>query len=62
VVGSSCTWKQDELDLFKVNVERNVDVNQMIPERFFELGGLERYEKCTPPIAPGMTVYLFRLR
>ena len=57
VIGSSCTWKQDELDFFRVKVERGVEVkNIMIPERFWDFGGLERYEKCTtyPPIPIGL--------
>lgn len=29
-------------------MERNVDVGGMIPQKFFEFGRFERYEKCNP--------------
>ena len=37
VVGSSCTWKRDELDHFKVTIERDVDVKLMIPPKVFRV-------------------------
>jgi hypothetical protein len=50
VVGSSCTWKRDELDHFKATIERNVDVRKMIPEKFLDrVEKFERYGKCIYP-------------
>jgi hypothetical protein len=46
VIGSSCTWKRDELDHFKVNIERDVDVQTMIPGKFFAFDHLEEYSEC----------------
>ena len=46
VIGSSCTWKRDKLDHFKVTIERDVDVRTMIPERFFAFDHLEEYLEC----------------
>jgi len=46
VIGSSCTWKRDELDHFKVKVERDVDVRTMIPDKFFLFDHLEEYSEC----------------
>jgi hypothetical protein len=43
VIGSGSTWGEDELDMFKVIVEGDVDVKQMIPEKWFDFGGLEHY-------------------
>ena len=41
MIGSSCTWKQDELDVFQVKVERDVEVkNIMTSERFWDFGGM----------------------
>ena len=45
VVGSSSTWKQDELDLFKVQVAAKVtEANSLIPKKWFDFGGLQRYQ------------------
>ena len=46
VIGSSCTWKSDELDRFNVKIESGVDVRTMIPEKFFRFDHFERYPKC----------------
>ena len=46
VIGSSCTWRDTELDHFKVKVERDVDVRKMIPDRFFSFDNLENYKEC----------------
>lgn len=43
MVGSSSTWAQDELDLFHVRVEGDVDVREMIPDKFFDFSSLENY-------------------
>jgi hypothetical protein len=37
IVGSSSTWNEDELDLFKVQLQGDVDVKDMIPENGFTL-------------------------
>ena len=47
VVGSSSTWTQEELDLFHVRVERDVDVREMIPEKFFDFSTLKNYHAGT---------------
>lgn len=47
VIGSSCTWKRDELDHFKVTIERDIDVRTMIPDKFFEFDHFEGYSECT---------------
>ena len=44
VIGSGSTWGEDELDMFKVIVEGDVDAKQMIPEKWFDFGGLEHYQ------------------
>jgi hypothetical protein len=46
VIGSSCTWKDAELESFMVKVERDVDVRKMIPEKFFKFDHLETYKDC----------------
>jgi hypothetical protein len=47
VIGSGSTWGEDEVDLFKVNVEGDVDAKQMIPEKWFDFGGLEHYRESS---------------
>jgi len=49
VIGSGCTWRRTELDHFKVALDRDVDVRDMIPQRFFEFENLEGYAECTFP-------------
>jgi hypothetical protein len=46
VIGSSCTWRDAELESLKVTVVRDVDVREMIPEKFFNFSHLEEYEQC----------------
>jgi hypothetical protein len=46
VIGSSCTWRDTELERFKVSVVRDVDPKTMIPLRFFEYDHLEGYKDC----------------
>ena len=43
VIGSGSTWGEDELDMFKVIVEEDMDAKQMVPEKWFDFGGLEHY-------------------
>jgi len=47
VIGSSCTWRDAELDHFKVKVERDVDVREMIPDKCFNFDHLQNYKDCT---------------
>jgi hypothetical protein len=58
VIGSGSTWKEDQLDLYKVSV-RDADVKQMIPEKWFDFGDLENFQNgfpCYPQtdVEPGM--------
>jgi hypothetical protein len=41
VVGSSCTWRDAELDHLKVKVQRDVDVRELIPEKFWRFEHLK---------------------
>jgi hypothetical protein len=43
VIGSSSTWKEDELEKFKVQV-KEVAVKEMIPEKWFNFDGLDHYQ------------------
>src|SRR5438045_2461031 len=46
VIGSSCTWRDSELDHFNVKVRREVDVLDVIPEKFFDFKHLDDYNDC----------------
>lgn len=46
VIGSSCTWRDVELEYFNVKLIRDVDVRQVIPEKFFNFDHLEDYNNC----------------
>jgi hypothetical protein len=48
VIGSSCTWKREDLDHFGVVIEKDIDVRRMIPARFFSFEHLEEYTQCDP--------------
>ena len=47
VIRSSSTWNGDQLDMFKVHPAEDVDAKAMIPEKWFDFSGLERYESST---------------
>jgi hypothetical protein len=47
IIGSSSTWKQKELDKFRVIVQER-DVRDMIPEKWFDFGGLEHHQSSNP--------------
>jgi hypothetical protein len=49
VIGSSSTWKRDELKHFKVKIDKDVDVIKMIPSKFFVFDHLEEYTQCCSP-------------
>ena len=44
-VGSSCTWRNDELQRFAVQLEYGVDPRRMIPDKFWEFDALSMYTK-----------------
>jgi hypothetical protein len=46
VIGSSCTWRDKELDHLKVKVVTGVEAKEMIPEKFLEFGHLMDYNEC----------------
>ena len=46
VIGSSCTWREAELDHLKVDVLRDIDVRKLIPNEFFEFDHLRYYKEC----------------
>ena len=46
IIGSSCTWRDKELDHLKVKVMMGVDVREMIPEKFFGFDHLVDYNEC----------------
>jgi hypothetical protein len=58
-VGSSCTWRNDELQRFAVQLEYGVDPRRMIPDKFWEFDTLSMYTKrnslciATPPQVSG---------
>jgi len=48
VIGSSCTWGDQELSHFRVGVRLNVDVLEMIPQECFDFDHLvDNYKECT---------------
>jgi hypothetical protein len=50
VIGSSSTWKEEQLDLFKVKL-KDVDARgTMIPEKWFDFSGLEKYQQSNNPM------------
>ena len=44
VIGSSSAWKEEELEKYKVQVGGEADVKKLIPEKWFEFGGLKHYQ------------------
>ena len=44
VIGSSSTWKEEQLDRFKVDVGVK-EVKEMIPEKWFEFSPIPRYQE-----------------
>jgi hypothetical protein len=44
IIGSSSTWREEELETFKVQVGREVDVTEIIPNMWLEFGDLNHYE------------------
>jgi hypothetical protein len=46
LIGSSSTWRNDQLDLFQVE-QGVLDVRRIIPEKWFDFGQLDNYQTCT---------------
>jgi hypothetical protein len=44
MIGSSSTWRQDELDLFEVRISSEADAKKLIPEKWFDFSSLEDYQ------------------
>src|SRR5436190_22100057 len=57
IIGSSCTWNDDQLDQFRVILHRDVDVIEMIPKQFFDFSNLGTYEKCRCSIIIGFLTF-----
>lgn len=48
LIGSGSTWKEEQLELFKVEVTKEAkDATSLIPEKWFEYGNLEDYQSGT---------------
>jgi hypothetical protein len=45
-LGSSSTWRKSEIDQLHVEIERDVNAIDMIPERFFDVENLPGYKQC----------------
>ena len=45
LIGSSSTWRNDQLDRFIVE-QRVLDVKAMIPEKWFDFGQFDNYQAC----------------
>lgn len=43
VIGSSSTWKEEQLELYRVVARDGIAREEMIPEKWFEFSGLEEY-------------------
>jgi len=56
IIGSSSTWNDDQLDLFKVMVAGDVDVRRMIPEKWFDYGTLENYQSSASSLFIQLTL------
>ena len=50
IIGSSCTWRDKELDHLKVKVVMGVDAREMIPEKFWGFDHLVDYNECILPL------------
>src|ERR1700724_3162770 len=49
VIGSSCTWRDEQLSHFGVDVRKDVNVWDMIPQEFFDFSHLVDYQQCISP-------------
>jgi len=55
LIGSSCTWKQEELDRFLVE-QSVIEVKAMIPDKFFEFREVAKYQSSNNPIHTLLTI------
>jgi hypothetical protein len=55
VIGSSSTWRKEQLDRFLV-AQSVLEVKTMIPEKWFEFGQLENYQSGNKPFQKWLTV------
>ena len=44
VIGSSSTWKEEQLELFRATLSDPTSAKEMIPEKWFEFSGLKDYQ------------------
>jgi hypothetical protein len=44
-IGSSSTWRQEQLDHFKVRIRNNVIAQEMVPVKWFDFKSLDRYNE-----------------
>jgi hypothetical protein len=48
LIGSGSTWKEEQLEVFKVHVVNEaMDPRRLIPGKWFDYGNLERYQSGT---------------
>jgi hypothetical protein len=45
VIGSSSTWKDDELELFRVSLRDAASPKEIIPEKWFDFSRLKGYQE-----------------
>jgi hypothetical protein len=51
LIGSGSTWKEEQLVLFNVDVNKEAtDAKRLIPEKWFEYGSLEDYQSSNDTI------------
>ena len=55
VIGSSCTWRKEQLERFLVE-QTMLEVREMIPEKWFEFGQVENYQSSNDPFQMLLTV------
>ena len=49
VIGSSSTWKEEELERFNVRIGGEFDAKTLVPEKWFDFDGLDGYQSGTVP-------------
>lgn len=56
IIGSSSTWKDEELERFKVRRGGEADPKTLIPEKWFDFESLERYQFGMNPHVTQLTI------
>ena len=56
IIGSSSTWKEEQLERFKVQVGADLQVSEMIPEKWFDFGTLEHYQSGNMSVLKALIV------